>query len=144
MIIEESNSSPATLTERDVTMPPSEITATSLVPPPISTIILPVGSATGRPAPIAAAIGSSIIETRFAPAFWVASLTALRSTAVTPEGMQIITLTLEPANALPLSAFLINSCNILVVMSKSAITPSLRGLTATIEPGVRPITSLAS
>ena len=28
-------------------------------------------------------------------------------------------------------------------MSKSAITPSLRGLTATIEPGVLPMTSLA-
>ena len=41
-------------------MPPSEITATSLVPPPMSTIIEPVGSPTGRPAPIAAAIGSSM------------------------------------------------------------------------------------
>ena len=108
-MIEESNSSPATLTERDVTIPPSEITATSLVPPPMSTIILPVGSATGSPAPIAAATGSSMIETRFAPAFCVASCTAQRSTAVTPEGMQMITLTLEPAKALPLRAFLINS-----------------------------------
>ena len=41
-------------------MPPSEITATSVVPPPMSTIMFPVGSAIGRPAPIAAAIGSSI------------------------------------------------------------------------------------
>ena len=41
-------------------MPPSEMTATSVVPPPMSTIMLPVGSETGRPAPIAAAIGSSI------------------------------------------------------------------------------------
>ena len=32
----------------------------------------------------------------------------------------------------------------LVVMSKSAITPSFSGRTATMEPGVRPITSLAS
>ena len=31
-----------------------------------------------------------------------------------------------------------------VAISKSAITPSLRGRTATIEPGVRPMTSLAS
>jgi hypothetical protein len=44
----------------ETTMPPSEITATSVVPPPTSTTIEPVGSATGRPAPIAAAIGSSI------------------------------------------------------------------------------------
>ena len=36
------------------------LTATSVVPPPMSTTIEPVGSATGRPAPIAAAIGSSI------------------------------------------------------------------------------------
>ena len=41
-------------------MPPSEITPTSVVPPPMSTTIEPVASATGRPAPIAAAIGSSI------------------------------------------------------------------------------------
>ena len=40
--------------------PPSESTATSVVPPPISTTIEPVGSVTGSPAPIAAAIGSSI------------------------------------------------------------------------------------
>ena len=44
-----------------VTMPPSEITATSVVPPPMSTTMLPVGSCTGSPAPIAAAIGSSMM-----------------------------------------------------------------------------------
>ena len=37
-----------------------EITATSVVPPPISTIMFAVGSVIGNPAPIAAAIGSSI------------------------------------------------------------------------------------
>src|SRR5262249_11972107 len=42
------------------TIPDSEITATSVVPPPISTIILPVGSVIGNPAPMAAAIGSSM------------------------------------------------------------------------------------
>ena len=55
-----SNLSPATLTDFEKTIPPSEITATSVVPPPISTIIFPLGSVIGRPAPIAAAIGSSI------------------------------------------------------------------------------------
>ncbi|CAB4600798.1 unannotated protein [freshwater metagenome] len=45
----------------EVTIPPSEITATSVVPPPISTIIEPIGSCIGSPAPIAAAIGSSIM-----------------------------------------------------------------------------------
>ena len=37
-----------------------EITATSVVPPPMSTIMLPDASVIGRPAPMAAAIGSSI------------------------------------------------------------------------------------
>ena len=41
-------------------MPPSEMTATSVVPPPMSTTMLPVGSVTGRSAPIAAAMGSSM------------------------------------------------------------------------------------
>ena len=44
-----SSSSPATRTDWLVTMPPSEMTATSVVPPPMSTIMLPVGSDTGRP-----------------------------------------------------------------------------------------------
>ena len=60
--------SPPTRTEREYTMPPRDRTAISVVPPPISTIIDPVGSVTGRPAPMAAAIGSSIKYTRLAPA----------------------------------------------------------------------------
>ena len=43
--------------------PPSETTATSQVPPPISIIIEPVASKTGSPAPRAAAIGASISST---------------------------------------------------------------------------------
>ena len=53
-------SSPATRIERATTMPPSEVTATSVVPPPMSTIMLPRASDTGSLAPMAAAIGSSI------------------------------------------------------------------------------------
>ena len=60
--------SPATLIESLTTIPPRDITATSVVPPPISTTIFPVGSATSIPAPIAAAIGSSIKYTSLAPA----------------------------------------------------------------------------
>ena len=86
------------------TIPPREITATSLVPPPISTTMLPVASATGSPAPMAAAMGSSMMATLLDPAFWAASLTARRSTSVTPEGMQMTTLGL--INVL-LHAFLI-------------------------------------
>jgi hypothetical protein len=51
--------------------------------------MLPNGSVTGRPAPIAAAIGSSIRKTRRAPALLAASRIARRSTVVEPEGTQI-------------------------------------------------------
>ncbi len=53
-------SSPPIRIERLTTMPPREMTATSVVPPPMSTMSDPDGSLTGRPAPMAAAIGSSI------------------------------------------------------------------------------------
>src|SRR3954454_7842877 len=55
-------------TERDTTICPSEMTATSLVPPPTSTTMRPTGSAMGTPAPIAAAIDSSMRCTCRAPA----------------------------------------------------------------------------
>ena len=71
-------------------MPPSEITATSVVPPPISTTMEPEGSVTGRLAPIAAAIGSSISSTLRAPADSADSWMARRSTAVEPEGTQMM------------------------------------------------------
>src|ERR1700745_3655396 len=53
-MIASSSSSPPMRIDWLTTMPPSEMTATSLVPPPMSTTMLPVGSPTGRPAPIAA------------------------------------------------------------------------------------------
>ncbi|MNI34973.1 hypothetical protein D3C73_889830 [compost metagenome] len=84
-------SSPAIRIDRLVTIPPKEITATSVVPPPISTTILPVGSHTGRSAPIAAAKGSSMVYASLAPACLVASSTALFSTAVMPDGTHTIT-----------------------------------------------------
>ena len=73
-----------------MTIPPSEITAISLVPPPTSTTIRPIGSSIAIPAPIAAAIGSSIRCTRRAPAASEASSTARFSTSVTPDGAQTI------------------------------------------------------
>ena len=54
-----SMSKPATRMALAATMPPREMQATSVVPPPTSTTRWPVGSWTGRPAPMAAAIGSS-------------------------------------------------------------------------------------
>ena len=71
-------------------MPPSEITATSVVPPPMSTTMFPDGSCTGRSAPIAAAIGSSMMCTGLrAPAYSAASCTARCSTPVIPDGTQM-------------------------------------------------------
>ena len=141
-MIDWSNSSPATLNDLLVTIPPSDIIATSVVPPPISTIILPVGSSTGSPAPIAAAIGSSINITSLAPACLVASSIALLSTSVTPEGKHTIILGL--VNALLFVIFSMNLLSIVWVTSKSAITPSFNGLIATMFPGVLPIICLAS
>lgn len=61
-------SSPATRMDLASTIPPREMTATSVVPPPMSTIMFPAGSETGRLAPIAAAIGSSNRYASLAPA----------------------------------------------------------------------------
>src|SRR4029078_9070287 len=89
-MIASSISSPPTRSDCETTMPPSEMTAPSVVPPPMSTIMFPVGSATGSPAPIAAAIGSSIRYAWRAPAESVASSTARLSTPVTPGGRLLL------------------------------------------------------
>ena len=89
-MIASSNLSPPTRTEPLCTAPPSEITPTSVVPPPTSTTIEPVASATGRSAPIAAAIGSSIRNTWPAPAPIALSRIARRSTCVEPQGTQMM------------------------------------------------------
>ena len=65
------------------------MTAMSVVPPPISTIIEPTGAFMSIPIPIAAAIGSGIMYTSLAPVCSAESLTALFSTSVIPEGIQI-------------------------------------------------------
>ena len=92
LVIASSNLSPATLIDSLITTPPNEITAISVVPPPISTIIWPSGLVISNPAPIAAANGSSIRCTLLAPEFIVASTTALFSTSVAWDGMHTITL----------------------------------------------------
>ena len=66
------------------------MTATSVVPPPTSTTMFPVGSWTGSPAPMAAAMGSSMMWAGLrAPAYSAASCTARFSTPVMPEGTQM-------------------------------------------------------
>ena len=62
------NLSPPVLRELEKTTPFKARIAISVVPPPISTTIDPEASSTGSPAPIAAAIGSSINLTSLAPA----------------------------------------------------------------------------
>ena len=123
-------------------MPPRDRIATSVVPPPISTTMEPVGSVTGRPAPIAAAIGSSIRNTRRAPALSALSWIARRSTAVEPEGTQMIIRGLaKPRRGCTrrMKCLIISSAT-----SKSAITPSRNGRIASMLPGVRPTICLAS
>ena len=70
----------------------SEMTAASVVPPPMSMTMLPAGPSIGMFAPMAAASGSGIRWASRAPAWSVASSTARLSTFVTPAGMQIITI----------------------------------------------------
>ena len=87
---EEMKQFPPTLIEWATTIPDREITAISVVPPPTSQIALARGSEIRRPAPIAAASGSSISQAWRAPAEMAASVTARRSTEVTPDGTQIM------------------------------------------------------
>ena len=122
-------------------MPPSEMIATSVVPPPMSTIMFPVGSATGRPAPIAAAIGSSIRYAWRAPAESVASSTARFSTPVTPEGTHTTT---RGCAKRCWCTFWMKCRSICSVTSKSAMTPSFSGRIAEIVPGVLPSMRFAS
>ena len=68
-----------------------EITAISVVPPPISTTMQPPALVTGSPAPMAAATGSSIRRVSIEPASIVASTTLRRSSSVTPDGTHTTT-----------------------------------------------------
>ena len=114
-------SSPAIRKESETTIPPSDITAISVVPPPISIIMFPTGSSTLSPAPIAAAIGSSTSLTFLAPASYATSSTALLSIEVTPTGTQITIF--DFINLFLFKAFSIKYLIITLVISKSAITP---------------------
>ena len=138
-----SSSSPPMRMLRLTTIPPRLITATSVVPPPMSTMRLPVGSPTGRPAPIAAAMGSSISRAQRAPELSAASRTALFSTSVTPDGMptSIRGRGIRPTRSCTLCTKYLSICS---VTSKSLITPSLRGRTAMMLAGVRPSIRFAS
>ena len=77
---------PPTRMEWLITTPPSEMTATSVVPPPMSTTMQPLGSNTGRPLPSAARKGFSTRYTLRLPAYLAASPTARRSMAEMEHG----------------------------------------------------------
>ena len=125
------------------TMPPKLITPTSVVPPPMSTTMEPLASLTGKPAPNAAAMGSSIRNTSFAPAFLAASRMARFSTWVEPQGTQMMILGLG-LNTERGCTILMNCLIISSVTTKSAITPSFMGRMASILPGTLPSMALAS
>ena len=76
-------------------MPPKDKIAISVVPPPISITILPLGLEISIPAPTAATLGSSSRKTFLAPVLSAASLIAFFSTCVILEGQQIRILGLE-------------------------------------------------
>ena len=89
--------------ELAMAMPFKEITAMSVAPSPISTIMVPWGSAMSTPAPMAAATGSSMRHTFRTPAAVMASTTARFSTSVMPQGT--LTTTRGINIRLPLTCF---------------------------------------
>ena len=105
---------------------------------------MPAASITGRPAPIAPAIGSSIRNEERAPAATAASCTARFSTSVAPEGMPITTRGFGIPSPKRSCTERMKYCSIRSVTAKSEITPSRSGRTATIVEGVRPTISFAS
>ena len=86
-----SNSSPPVRMDVSLTIPDNAMTAISVVPPPMSMTMFPVGVSTGSPTPIAAAIGSATMNTSFAPAPSAESRTARFSTSVIPDGTHTMT-----------------------------------------------------
>ena len=91
LMMASSTLSPAMVTLSLTTALLMEMTAMSVVPPPMSTTMHPPALVTGSPAPIAAATGSSMSLVSMDPASAVASTTERRSTSVTPAGTQTTT-----------------------------------------------------
>ena len=118
------------------------MTATSVVPPPMSTTMLQVGSVIGSPAPMAAAMGSSIRNTSRAPADSADSRTARFSTWVMPDGTAMMIRGRTKVRRL--CTLWMKWRSMASVTSKSAMTPSRIGRMATMLPGVLPSIFLAS
>ena len=122
-------------------MPPSEMTATSVVPPPMSTIMFPVGSATGSPG---ADRGSHRL------------LDQVGLARAGREGRLLDCALLDAGDAGRHAdddarwakrcwcTFWMKWRSISSVTSKSAMTPSFSGRIAEMVPGVRPSIRFAS
>ena len=124
-MIAASRSNPPMRTVRPVMTPPIETTAISARPPPMSAIRCPIGSWIGRPAPIAAASGSSTRVTPLPPANPTASSIARFSTSELSDGMQMQDpRPLEPRDP---PALRITASRNRWVTSKSVIVPSRSG-----------------
>ena len=108
-------------------MPPSEITAISVVPPPTSITMLPIGSWIGSAWPDRR--GHRLFEQMRlrSPPGARPSSTARFSTRVMADGTQISTRAMESGDAARWN----NSRMIRWVMSKSVIAPPRSGRTAT-------------
>ena len=121
-------SSPAVRMELLLTIPPKEITAISVLPPPISTIILPSGASTSIPIPIAAAMGSKIKYTSRPLACSALSRTARNSTSVEPDGTPITIRNEGDHKRRPECTILMSPRIICSHAVKSAMTPFRKGL----------------
>ena len=109
-------------------------TATSVVPPPMSTTKPPEPPLRSKPAPAAAATGSSISRTLYLGRRTLsAAITDLRSTSVAPAGTQ----TKAPGRSGPCRrrALRMNACSMAAVASRSAITPSRSGCSTSMPCG---------
>ena len=122
-------------------MPPREIITISVEPAPISTTMVPFGSAIGKPAPIAAANPSLITKIFCAPAFLPISSAAFFSTSDASPGIPITILPTVSPSFIPICIALIsNAC----ACTTFSITPFFKGLTARMSSGVLPSILLAS
>ena len=130
-----SSVSPAMRTDRATTIAPRLITAISVVPPPISTIMEPRGWVTRSPAPIAETREDSISATLLAPASKMTSSTARRSTSLMEYGTQTMTRG-RPESDVP--AFCRKTSTIATAASNCAITPERIGRRTVTSSGVFP------
>ena len=105
------------------------MTAISVEPPPMSTIMLPSGASTSMPIPTAAAIGSKMRYTSRPSACSAESRTARSSTSVEPEGTPITMRREGEKRWRPRGTIFIRPRIIISHAEKSAITPSRSGRT---------------